>query len=184
MTPRLVPNERPIINGTDYRIAVVGEAPGEDEENYRRPFVGASGKFLTGLMRDAGINRQACLIGNVCQHRPPYNRIEAFHWDGPEIQEGLAKLTDDINEFDPHICVLLGNTPLHSAAGGAAKISEWRGSLFIADHPGPFSGRKCLPALHPAYVLREFSGYPLLKFDLERAFAEGTSPSSFSPTAS
>ena len=61
---RLVPNEHP-----DHRrwpsitgIAIIGEAPGEDEENYRRPFVGASGQFLTNIMRnEAGINRQACL---------------------------------------------------------------------------------------------------------------------------
>jgi hypothetical protein len=37
-------------------------------------------------------------------------------------------------------------------------------------------GRKCVGALHPAFVLREFSGYPLLKFDLKRAVAEGHTP--------
>ena len=127
-------------------------------------------------MREEGINRQACLIGNVCQHRPPYNDIDAFAWDGPEITDGLAKLTDDIAAFDPHLCVLLGNTPLRAAIGAKSKISDWRGSLFISDWKGPFTGRKCLPSLHPAYVLREFSGYPLLKFDLQRARQEGTTP--------
>jgi DNA polymerase len=169
-----VPNEHPIIDGVDYRIAVIGEAPGEEEENYRRPFVGPSGKFLTGLMRDQGINRQACLIGNVCQHRPPHNDIDQFAWEGPEITDGLAKLADDVTAFDPHLCVLLGNTPLRAAVGTKSKISDWRGSLFISDWEGPFQGRKCLPSLHPAYVLREFSGYPLLKFDLKRAREEGT----------
>ena len=174
---RLVPNEFPQMNGTDYRIAVIGEAPGEDEENYQRPFVGVSGKFLTSIMRDVGIHRQACLIGNVCQIRPPLNEITAFAWDGSEIQDGLAKLSQDIAAYNPHLCVLLGNTPLHAAIGAPAKISDWRGSLFVSDWHGPFEGRKCISSLHPAYVLREFSGYPLLKFDLKRAREEGTSPS-------
>lgn len=173
---RTVPNEHPILDGVEYRIAVVGEAPGEDEENYRRPFVGRSGQFLTNLMHHEGINRQACLIGNICQHRPPLNEISLFSWDGPEIQEGLAKLTQDITKFDPHLCVLLGNTPLRAAVGTTAKISDWRGSLFLSNWEGPFKGRKCLPSLHPAYVLREFSGFPLLRFDLKRARQEGTSP--------
>ena len=175
--PRVVPNEHPVVlDGVDYRIAVIGEAPGEDEENYRRPFVGTSGQFLTNIMRDVGINRLACLIGNICQIRPPHNDITAFDWTGPEIQEGLEKLHRDIDKFNPHICVLLGNTPLRAAVGDKVKISDWRGSLFTADWPSPFNGRKCIPSLHPAYVLREFSGFPLLKFDLKRAREEGTSP--------
>lgn len=175
-SPRIVPNEPPIIEGADYRIAIIGEAPGEEEENYRRPFVGTSGQFLTNLLRDAGINRLACLIGNVCQVRPPYNNIDLFEWDGPEITEGLAQLTEDIENFKPNICVLLGNTPLRVAVGGKAKISDWRGSLFVSEYNGAFYGYKCIASLHPAYVLREFSGYPLLKFDLKRAREEGTTP--------
>jgi len=168
----IVPNELPI-NRADYRIAIIGEAPGEDEENYHRPFVGVSGKFLMVILHNAGIDRHCCLIGNVCQVRPPYNDIDQFAWDSPEIQNGLAKLADDINLFDPNICVLLGNTPLRAALGSKRKISDWRGSLFVAQLPGPFQGRKCIASLHPAYVLREFSGFPLLRFDLQRAKSEG-----------
>ena len=175
-TRRVVPNTQPIIDNAPYRIAFIGEAPGEDEENHRIPFVGKSGSFLSGVMRDVGIDRNACLMGNVCQVRPPGNRIEAFAWDGPEIQDGLQRLTHDIQVFNPHLCVLLGNIPLR-AGGINGKITEWRGSLFECHEiTGPFFGRKCLPALHPAFVLREFSGYPFLKFDIKRAFDEGGSP--------
>jgi len=183
MHRRTVPNEKPvIIDGVPYRIAVVGEAPGEEEENYRRPFVGTSGNFLTNLMRDVGITREACLLGNVCQVRPPHNDIDQFPWEGNEIQDGLLHLAEDIAAYNPNICVLLGNTPLR-AAGVSGKITDWRGSLFVSDH-GPFKQRKCIAALHPAYVLREFSGYPLLKFDLQRALSEGYDPSFILPTRS
>jgi DNA polymerase len=178
---RTVPNEKPvIIDGIAYRIAVIGEAPGEEEENYRRPFIGTSGNFLTNIMRDVGINRQACLIGNICQVRPPQNDIDQFPWEGSEIQDGLLHLAEDIAAYNPNICVLLGNTPLR-AAGISGKITDWRGSLFLSDH-GPFKGRKCIASLHPAYVLREFSGYPLLKFDLQRAHEEGNDPLLILPT--
>ena len=74
----------------------------------------------------------------------------------------------------------MGNTPLR-ASGVSGKITDWRGSLFVSDH-GPFKHRKCIASLHPAYVLREFSGYPLLKFDLIRALGEGYDPSLLLPT--
>lgn len=173
---RIVPNEHPVIEPSLYRIALIGEAPGEDEENHRRPFVGKSGQFLTNVMRDVGIDRHQCLMGNVCQVRPPANRIEAFAWSGPEITGGLDVLRADLQRYNPNICVLLGNTPLR-AAGIQGKITEWRGSLFEGmEVTSPFFGRKCIPALHPAFILREFSGYPLLKFDLKRARDEAVSP--------
>lgn len=175
-TRRIVPNEYPIREPTSYKIAFVGESPGEDEENHRRPFVGKSGQFLTNLLGDLGIDRHQCLMANICQVRPPANRIEAFDWNGPEITDGLEKLRVDIRLYNPNIVVALGNTPLRSARG-ACKITDWRGSLFqctMAD--SPFYGRKCIATLHPAFVLREFSGFPLLKFDLKRAVEESKTP--------
>lgn len=173
---RFVPNEQPIREPDSYRIAIIGEAPGEDEENHRRPFVGRSGQFLTNILQDVGLDRTKCLLGNVCQFRPPGNRIEAFDWNGPEIQDGLEKLREDIRLYNPNLIVALGNTPLR-AARGLCKITDWRGSLFTCSLlDSPFVGRKCISSLHPAFVLREFSGFPLLKFDLKRAADEGKSP--------
>lgn len=173
---RVVPNEYPIREPDSYRIAIVGEAPGEDEENHRRPFVGKSGQFLSNLLNDLGIDRHKCLMANVCQVRPPANRIEAFDWSGPEITDGLEKLRVDIRLYNPNIVVCLGNTPLR-AARGQCKITDWRGSLFTCDIVNsPFYGRKCVGTLHPAFVLREFSGFSLLKFDLRRAVEESKTP--------
>ena len=175
-TRRIVRNLQPVIEPSASRIAIIGEAPGEDEENYGYPFVGRSGGFLTNILKDVGIDRNQCLVGNVCQVRPPGNRISAFSWHGEEIQSGLAQLRDDIRTFNPNLCVLLGATPLRAARNTTDKITEWRGSLFCSSQlDSPFFRRKCLASLHPAYVLREFSGFPLLKFDLLRAANEGKS---------
>lgn len=180
---RTVPNEFPIEEPGQCRIALVGEAPGEDEENHRRPFVGKSGNLLTTMLYDVGVDRTRCFLGNICQVRPPANRIEAFSWTGPEITEGLAALDHDLKTFRPNITVLLGSTPLNAAKGNKSKITEWRGSLFQCNLvSSPLFGRKCLPTLHPAFVLREWSGFPLLKFDLKRAKEESLTPELLLPS--
>jgi DNA polymerase len=126
---RVVENQQPVVAPNAQRIAIVGEAPGEQEENYGIPFVGASGQLLDRTLSDVGISRQQCFVGNICRVRPPGNDINRFPWDGEEIQSGLARLRLDLGTFNPNIVVLLGNAALR-AAGKDGKISEWRGSLF------------------------------------------------------
>src|SRR5437016_2457605 len=92
---KVVPNKFPSLTRFPYRIAVVGEAPGRDEELASEPFVGMSGRFLAALMSKANIVREALFIGNVCQLRPPQNDIELFKLDGPEITAGLRQLAAD-----------------------------------------------------------------------------------------
>lgn len=175
-TPTIVPNEQPTINNMPYKLAIIGEAPGRDEEIERRPFVGASGRFLSALLSNANILRAACMVGNICQIRPPSNDIEAFEFSGPEITAGLDVLGKELQSFTPHLCLLLGKTALRAACG-RSDISNMRGSLFVSsDIASPFCGRKCLATYHPAYALRDYSVTPLIKFDLSRARKEAQSP--------
>lgn len=171
---KVVPNVHPIVEAP-YRLAIVGEAPGEDEETHGYPFVGRSGSLLDGILSTNGIDRKACLVANCVQVRPPSNEIKRFNPDGQEFRDGLAQLNEDLNRFNPNVCLLLGNTPLHCARGNG-KITAWRGSLFRGCTSGPFNGRKCIPSLHPAGVLRDFSGFPLLQFDIKRAREEAAFP--------
>jgi uracil-DNA glycosylase family 4 len=95
-TASKIPNVFPTTVSAPYRIAIIGEAPGKNEEDEGKPFVGAAGKFLTALLIDSNIDRKECFIGNVCQIRPPNNKVELFKWSGPEIQSGLEQLRTDI----------------------------------------------------------------------------------------
>lgn len=174
-THRYVRNQQPLLPPPHGRVALIGEAPGEDEENHGVPFVGRSGQFLDRILSDVGINRRHCFVGNVCQVRPPGNDISRLGYDHALVSEGLAQLRADLTLFNPTVCVLLGATPLW-AAGVGGKITEWRGTLFISSQLIPSHPVKCLPTLHPAGVLREFSGFPLLKFDLSRAARESSTP--------
>ncbi len=169
--PNLVPNELPQLD-LDYKLAIIGEAPGADEEMLGKPFVGSSGRLLSAVLSQSSILRSACLVANICQLRPPLNQIFQFDWLGEEIQQGLNQLKLDVIESNPNICLLLGATPL-KAAGIKHNISDYRGTLFnCLDTSSPFFGRKCISTYHPAYVLKDYSAMPLFAFDIARAKEE------------
>jgi len=184
-----VQSQFPITEGA-HRIAFIGEAPGMDEHNAGQPFVGASGQFLEKALTSAKILRSTCLMANVCQVQPPSNQIVRFSWGGVEIQTGLEQLRADLQEFKPHLCVLLGNLALKAAKdpsnhhplksgvkGYEYSITAERGSLFECRDPNsPMFGFKCLGTLHPAAIIRRIDQLPLFRFDISRAADEGTSP--------
>lgn len=182
----IVPNKFPRYE-THRRVALIGEAPGADEERTGEPFVGMSGRFLAALLSKVGLSRDSCFLGNVCQHRPPQNDLSAFAWNGLQVQHGLTELKKNLDRFKPNVVVLLGNVPLRAAKdpfnqapinskGFVHKNSVMRGYMFLGELGGPFEGYKCLSTLHPAYCLRDYGQTPLLALDLKRAFKESESP--------
>ncbi len=58
----------------DSKVALVGEAPGAQEDLKGVPFVGKAGKILDGLMAEAGLYREKVMITNTVKCRPPDNR--------------------------------------------------------------------------------------------------------------
>lgn len=196
--PPIIPNQFPERTGP-YRIALVGEAPGLDEERLLLPFVGSSGKLLNSLLSSIGLSREECFVGNVARRRPPANLFAAFKWEGEEVQGGVAQLLCDLDRWQPNVVVTLGNAPLHlfkhgntppprSKSGDEIKwpssVSKWRGSLF-ASHASlreddsrltPSPPWKCLSTYHPAFILRAWGRKFDLRQDLIRARQEGSSP--------
>lgn len=177
---RRVANEFPTIDleasNIPYRIAIVGEAPGTDEEQMERPFVGASGFFLDNLLSNVGITRSACFLGNLSQIRPPGNDLKRFQWMGTELVTGRYQLRKDLQKFDPNIVILLGQWPLFAAMGPGYDIGEYRGSLFYCDEDNsPMNGFKCIGTYHPANCLRSYDHTPLFKLDLARARSQAES---------
>ena len=171
-----VENKFPLVDSKSYRIAIVGEAPGKDEELQGQPFVGMSGKLLTGILTKVGIVREACFIGNICQYRPPSNDISYWYrYDRAVLKEGLDQLKKDLDSFKPNIVILLGKTALKEAKG-IDKIQQWRGTLFIGNPSTPFEGLKCISSFHPAFILRQFSWSSYLLFDIIKAKEQSLSP--------
>lgn len=170
-TGKAVPNVHPTLSAP-YRIALIGEAPGEDEEKLGVPFVGRSGRHLNQVLSRVGIMRDACFVGNVCQHRPPGNNLSLFSREGSQIKDGLTKLEEQLAEYMPNICVLLGKTALWAFAG-REDISNYRGTLFQSTR----GGYKCIASWHPAACLRVYPWTFDLSKDLQKAKRHALQPS-------
>ena len=171
-------------------IAIVGEAWGVEELKARTPFVGYSGRYLTTLLRDAGINRRECLLTNVFQLHPAGNDLDelcgpkavgvsgypALHgskYVREEYAPELKRLADELVEADPNVVIALGNTALWAMLGKTG-ISKFRGVTDISTHTA--TGFKVLPTYHPMAVLRQISLRPTVVLDLAKALRESEYP--------
>lgn len=128
-------------------------------------------------MSRVGVLRSACLVGNLCQFQPPYNDISRFPWDGPEMVDGIQRLTADLAAFKPNCILLLGATALKLCGGTSHSIAAMAGSIFeVRETTSPLYGYKVVPSFHPAFCLRAYENVPLLAFDVQRAYKESFSP--------
>ncbi len=146
------------------RICVIGDAPSHQDLSANRPFSGAAGSLLTKFLAQVGIDRDACFLGNVCQHRV------AGKWDSPEMVAGRAHLELDLLNYQPDICILLGNLALRAFSGEPRTISNWRGSVFQATDMA--AGCKCIATYPPAMVLKDYALTGVCRFDYQRAARE------------
>lgn len=135
------------------RVMIVGEAPGREEDQQGRPFVGRAGRLLDrmlapiGLARDAPDPGGAVYITNVLNWRPPQNREPA----PAEIAMMLPFLERHIALVDPEVLVLMGNTACQALLGRRG-ITRLRGQW------AQVGARPALPMFHPAYLLRNPHG--------------------------
>lgn len=89
-------------------IMFIGEAPGQKEDELKRPFVGAAGKFLDELLKSIGLERKDVYISNVVKYRPPANRDPTPE----EKQQCMPWLKLEIALIKPKIIVPLGRHSL------------------------------------------------------------------------
>jgi len=93
----------------DARVVLIGEGPGRNEDLQGRPFVGAAGKQLEGLLGDAGLRRGDVYITNVVKCRPPENRRPT----GAESNACGPYLGRQLMLVRPTLVVLLGDSALN-----------------------------------------------------------------------
>jgi uracil-DNA glycosylase len=165
-------------------IAIVGEAWGAEEERQKLPFVGGSGQELTRMLREAGIDRNACFLTNVFNLRPrPSNDIvnlcgnqdEGIPGRGP-IQQGkyvraefapqIGRLHAELRAVNPNLILALGNSAVWALLDQTG-IGKIRGTVAQSS-----LGIKTIPAYHPAYVLRDWSLRHVTVLDFMKAKRE------------
>jgi uracil-DNA glycosylase family 4 len=124
---------------------IIGEAPGKEEAETGRPFVGMSGQELSGYLKRAGINEKQVFICNTVYCWPPKNRVPK----PSELKCCRQNLDDNINMVEPEVIVTLGKTATEALLGGDIKMDAVRG---IPVRMG--NGTVVVPSFHPAYALR------------------------------
>lgn len=123
---------------------IVGEAPGEREDEAHAAFVGRSGQLLRETLTQSGLDPKNAYITNVAKCRPPNNRQP----ERAEIKVCTATyLTEEIRVLQPKYILLLGNSGLLGVAGKSG-ITKHRGSTFQVGEATAFA------TFHPAFVLR------------------------------
>ncbi len=124
-------------------IVFVGEAPGQKEDEQRRPFVGPAGQFLNELLASIGLKREDVYITNVVKYRPPGNRDP----EPIEKEQCMPWLKLELALIKPKIIVPLGRHALGHFLPSLS-ISTAHGRPFnIADDVTIF------PIYHPAAAL-------------------------------
>ncbi len=130
------------------RVMAIGEAPGADEDRQGRPFVGRSGQLFDRMLASVGLDRTNVYIANVVPWRPPGNRTPTPQ----EVAICLPFITRQIQLADPQMLIFLGGSATTALLPVKEGISRLRGKWFEFDS-GPKTIR-CMPMLHPAYLLR------------------------------
>jgi uracil-DNA glycosylase family 4 len=122
------------------KVMLVGEAPGREEDETGRPFVGASGRYLTQVIEGTGLDRSEFFITSTCKCRPPKNRTPKRN----EVETCTANyLFEQIELINPKLIMLLGGVAAQKLLG-VKSINEARGRVHLRD------GRKYLVGYHPA----------------------------------
>ena len=131
------------------QIMIIGEGPGQKEDEMGRPFVGDAGMLLNKMLEAINVKRKKVYITNVVNYRPPNNRKP----EPSEINKYSVFLREHINIIDPKILILMGSTAMEALFGQNLKISKERGKWkeLIVNH----KTYQTILTFHPAYLLRQ-----------------------------
>jgi uracil-DNA glycosylase len=149
---------RPVfgLGPADARVVMIGEQPGDVEEQRGLPFVGPAGKVLDRALDAAGIDRTTVWVTNSVLHfkftqdGPGKRRIHQTP-DAYEVAACKPWLEAQLNRLRPELVVLLGATAAKGLLGAGFRVTRQRGQLM--DGP-PGTGARLIATIHPSAVLR------------------------------
>lgn len=137
------------------RVLVVGEAPGQTEDEQGRPFIGKAGQFLRSKLESLGIELdEDAWTTNALICRPPGNKTP----DEKQIEYCRPNLLNTIRQRQPQVILTLGRSALASILASywrdLGPLERWTGWQI------PVERHWICPTYHPSYLLRMKS--PLL----------------------
>ncbi|MCW2537279.1 MAG: polymerase [Modestobacter sp.] len=126
------------------RFVLVGEAPGAQEDQTGRPFVGRSGALLDLLLAEAGLDRAQAAVLNVVKCRPPGNRTPK----SPEVARCSGWLRRQLELLDAPVVVALGLSSAKWFLGPRTVLAQVRGRAHDV------GGRAVWATYHPSAAIR------------------------------
>ncbi len=143
------------------KFMLIGEAPGQHEDEQGLPFVGKSGMLLTKTLACLGIDRKDIFITNIVKCRPPNNRKPTA--EESRIYKNLF-LQKEIEIIAPRVICTLGATALEGLLEIPIKMGDLHGKAFTFQHT------TLVPTYHPAYILRDPRKFDAWFADLQKAW--------------
>lgn len=150
------------------KIMFIGEAPGFNEDREGRPFCGAAGKILDGLLESINLKREEVYITNLLKCRPPQNR-DPFP---EEIKFCSPYLLRQLEIINPRVICPLGRYSMrfifekYGIGDLLEPISKIHGKIF--EIKTLFSGSiSIVPLYHPAVATYHPSMKETLKEDFK-----------------
>ena len=128
-------------------VLVIGEAPGEEEDNSGLPFVGQAGQLLDKMLAAIQLDRNRnCYIANVVKCRPPYNRDPKQE----ETEACKSFLDAQINILKPKLILALGKVAVKNLLNIPEEFSlnKYRQKIFEYNHV------PMIVTYHPSALLR------------------------------
>jgi uracil-DNA glycosylase family 4 len=142
----------------DAEIVFVGEAPGQEEDEQGRPFVGRSGKVLERWLEYMGLDRGDVWITNIVKVMPDNNRTPTYD----EILSWKDLLMEELETVNPWIVVPVGASATKALLGkDFDKFAPERGKFCKTERWNIF------PIYHPSYILRSPGAEKLALADLD-----------------
>ncbi|HEX6573477.1 MAG TPA: uracil-DNA glycosylase [Gemmatimonadaceae bacterium] len=126
------------------RLVCVGEAPGANEDETGRPFVGQAGQLLTKILAAVDLTREEVFITNVVKHRPPGNRNPT----PGEIEACSPYLVRQLELIKPKVIVAFGTFAAQTLLNTKTPIGKLRGEVHR------YHGIPLVVTYHPAALLR------------------------------
>ncbi|WP_416667598.1 uracil-DNA glycosylase [Egbenema bharatensis] len=128
-------------------LMIIGEGPGQNEDETGLPFVGKAGQLLDKILASVELTEADIFISNIVKCRPPGNRTPTQD----EMDACRPYLLEQIRMVDPKIIMLSGASAVKGLVGDKRGITKIRGEWL------EWEGRLCMPVFHPAYLLRNQS---------------------------
>ena len=143
-------------------IMLIGEGPGQHEDEQGVPFVGRAGQLLDDMLEIIHLDRTKVYIANVVKCRPPQNRDPL----NTEKEACSGYLRRQMELMQPKILVCLGRISAMELIKADFRITQEHGLFFRQD------GIEKMAMYHPAALLRDPGKKPETFEDLKRLQAK------------